>query len=102
MSPSKRRQRRTRGRATGGHEGGAGPALPALPEWRWRTFPVFMAFSFGGFLGMYLGYFAAEIQSAWYTTAVFVVFATMVGFGLSRMGTRWLMRRGTIRPRPRR
>lgn len=101
MSPSKRRQRRTRARS-GGAEGGSQPVIASLPEWKWRTFPVFMAFSFGGFLGMYLGFFAAEIGSAWYTTIIFVFFATMVGFGLSRLGTRWLMQRGTIRPRPRR
>ena len=100
MSPSKRRQRRSRAR--GGTESGTAPVRPPLPEWRWRTFPVFMAFSFGGFLGMYLGYFAAEIQNTWYTTAIFVFFATMLGFGLSRLGTRWLMQRGKIRPRPRR
>lgn len=103
MSSSKRRLRRERARArSAGEEAPPAAPAPALPEWKWRTFPVFLAFSFGGFLGMYLGWFAAQLENTWYTTVVFVFFATMLGFGLSRFGTRWLMKRGKIKPRSRR
>ena len=46
------RRRRRRRRRRGGSGGGAPEATetetsPALPDWRWRTFPVFFAFVAG-------------------------------------------------------
>ena len=65
QSPRRRRRRRKRG---GG--GGAAPEAaqanvsPALPDWRWRTFPVFFAFVVG-------------------LLAMALVAGSIIGFGLS-------------------
>ena len=51
--PRRRRRHRRRGRAGGSSaevaEGGASPehTQSALPDWRWLTFPVFVAFAAG-------------------------------------------------------
>ena len=39
-------------------EVGSGPPayVPvAMPAWKWKTFPVYFAFSMGGFIGLYVG-----------------------------------------------
>lgn len=69
-----------------------------LPEWRWRTFPVYFAFALGAFIGLYLGILAAA-GPAWLGTAVFVTVAIMLGLGLSRLTTRWLVTRNWMQRR---
>lgn len=103
MSPSRRRRRRIR---DGGGETQAAtparPSAPALPEWRWRTLPVFAALSFGLFVGIVLGGTPVVAGGGIVGTVVFLIVAGMLGLSVSRLLTRGLMRRGFIKPRVRR
>ncbi len=101
MSPSRRRQRRARG-ARERTEGGAAqqPAAPAIPEWQWRTMPVFIALSFGLFVGLLLG--SGITGGGVSATVIFLIAAGMLGLSVSRLTMRILMRRGIIKPQPRR
>ncbi len=80
-------------------------ALLPLPQWRWRTFPVFFALSFGIFIGVYLGWFAgyiaADTGNQTMTTVVFIIAAIFLGASLSRLTTRFMLSRNWIKPRPR-
>ncbi len=100
MSPARRRRRRARGSGEGAGESQAQAAAPPLPEWQWRTLPVFFALSLGLFLGLYLGLFASNGGLA--MTVIFVVVAGMLGLSISRLFSRFLIRRRIIKPRPRR
>ena len=72
----------------------------ARPVWHWRTFPVFMAFAVGGFLGLYMGLLAyATGGDSVYTMAAFVFWALLLGFGLSRFVSTWMVSRGWSRAR---
>lgn len=109
MSSSRRRSRRRRRAAGSAGEGGtvahtstAERLVRPLPEWRWRTFPVYFAFSLGSFVGLYLGLIVAATGEGWLVTAVFVAVAIMLGLGLSRLTTRWVVSRRWTRPRPKR
>lgn len=75
---------------------------PALPEWKWRTFPVYFGFALGAFIGLYFGVIVAGVDNSTFTTVVFVGFALLLGFGLSRISTRFLINRRWVKPRPRR
>lgn len=71
-----------------------------MPVWRWRTFPVFMAFAVGGFLGLYMGILAgATGGDSTFTLAVFVFWALLLGFGLSRLVSTWMISHGWSRTR---
>lgn len=71
-----------------------------MPAWRWRTFPVYMAFAVGGFLGLYMGLLAgATGGDSVFTMVVFVFWALLLGFGLSRLVSRWMISRGWSRAR---
>ena len=94
---SRRRRRRGRG---GGATTTTGGSPPPLPEWRWRTMPVFTALAFGLFAGMILG--PAITGTGIAGTVTFLIVAGMLGYAVSRLLTRLLMRRGVIRPRARR
>lgn len=75
----------------------------SLPEWRWRTFPVYFAFSLGAFIAAYVGVLAgiAEEKSGNETPVLvlFVSVALLLGFGMSRITTRWLLTRRFSRAR---
>ena len=75
---------------------------PPMPEWKWKTFPVYFAFSIGGFIGLYFGVIVAGVDNSTFTTVVFIGFALLLGFGLSRISTRFLISRRWVKPRPRR
>ena len=67
-----------------------------MPQWKWRTFPVYFAFAIGGFLGMYSGIIIAQANDA--TQAIgFAFWAIILGFGLSRFTSMWLLSRGWTR-----
>lgn len=83
------------------HQTAAERVLRPLPDWKWRTFPVYFAFALGAFVGLYLGLIAAA-GPAWLGTAVFVTVAIMLGLGLSRLTTRWLVTRDWMRRREKR
>ena len=72
-----------------------------MPAWKWRTFPVYFGFSMGGFIGLYLGVIVAGVDNSKFTTVVFVAFALLLGFGLSRVSTRFLISRQWVKPRVR-
>ena len=81
------------------------PSPPPLPEWKWRTFPVYFAFSFALFVGIYVGLLTAAVSDAGNSGIALIVAgipAIMLGLGLSRMVTRFFMRRGIVKPRPKR
>ena len=78
-------------------EGGHSAVAIQQSEWEWRTFPVFFAFAMGGFLSLIAGIVGGPLG----LTVVFALFGGMVGFGVSRIGSRELVKRGIIKPRPR-
>ncbi|MDE2933586.1 MAG: hypothetical protein F4Y97_02065 [Dehalococcoidia bacterium] len=102
MSPSRRRRRRIREPSEGGSDatGKKQQAPPPLPEWKWRTMPVFIALSAGLFVGLYLGMVATGTGIA--ATVIFLVVAGMLGISVSRYVMRLLMQRGIIKPQARR
>ncbi|MEO6397174.1 MAG: hypothetical protein ABIP13_01785 [Tepidiformaceae bacterium] len=71
-----------------------------MPPWKWKTFPVYFAFSVGGFVGLYFGVIVQSVGNSALTYAVFVTFALLLGFGLSRLTTRFLLSRNIVKPRP--
>ncbi|MCZ2109262.1 MAG: hypothetical protein LC118_06820 [Dehalococcoidia bacterium] len=98
MTTTKKRGVRRRG-------GGAGSVPPSveqrtasrLPVWRWRTFPVYFAFSLGAFLGVYLGFIAGYIQGhddkSTMGYVLFISVALLMGFAFARLTTRYLLTR---------
>ena len=81
--------------------GGAPGYVPvAMPAWTWKTFPVYFAFAVGGFIGLYTGVLVEWKNNPALTYAVFVAFALLLGFGLSRLTTRFLISRNFVKPRP--
>ena len=102
MSPSRRRRRRIRGSSEGGGETVTKQqaAPPPLPEWKWRTMPVFIALSAGLFVGLYLGMVATGTGIA--ATVIFLIVAGMLGISVSRYVMRLLMQRGIIKPQAKR
>ena len=110
MSPARRRGKRER---TG--QAGPGPAHAATPAegqrsaamptpWKWRTFPVFFAFALGLFIGVYAGFIAGVLKDENDTVSlvVFVIAALFLGFGFSRLTTRFMIERRWVKPRTRR
>jgi len=75
----------------------------AQPQWKWKTFPVYFAASLALFVGVYVGFLAGYLQfeedNATVGTAVFIVSAIFLGFGFSRLTTRFLLSRQWIKPR---
>ena len=101
----KRRTQRARAREAG-ETRAAAPTIPRpvfepkpLPDWRWKTFPVFFALAAGGFIGLYAGIVVQAANNAAISTLVFVAFALPLGFGFSRLSTRWLLSRRLVRAR---
>ena len=107
MSTARRRAKRAsvgggRPPQVGAPVGGGAPAyVPvAMPAWKWKTFPVYFAFAVGGFIGLYAGVVVQATENSALTYAVFVAFALLLGFGLSRLTTRFLISRNFVKPRP--
>ena len=98
MSGTKRRQRKQRARVRDAEISGETLPPEPQPEWAWRSFPVFFAFSAGGFLSLIL----AVVSGSLGLTVIFAVFGGMLGFSLSRLGTRVMVNRGIFRPRGKR
>lgn len=65
-----------------------------MPKWQWRTFPVYFAFAIGGFLGLYMGIIAGATNNGAVTAVFFGLWAVLLGFGLSRLTSTWLLSRG--------
>lgn len=72
-----------------------------MPEWKWKTFPVYFALTLGLFIGLYAGIIVQGVNDSTFTTLVFVLFALLLGFGISRISTRFLISRQWIKPRTR-
>jgi hypothetical protein len=72
-------------------------AAVTMPRWNWRTFPVYFAFAIGGFLGLYMGIIAGATGNGALTAVVFGIWAVLLGFGLSRLTSTWLLSRGWAR-----
>lgn len=81
------------------------PVLTPMPNWHWRTFPVYFALSAGLMVGVYFGWIAGYVASnngnQTPTTVTFIVAALLFGFALSRFTTRWVISRRWIRARSR-
>lgn len=104
MTPPRRRSRRSRGAG----QQAAGDGVATQPggtqhrqrgaNWTWRTFPVYFGFSLGIFIGLYLGLWAAWLEREGNDVlylGIFVTVAIMLGLGLSRLTTNWLVKRRT-------
>ncbi len=63
-----------------------------MPDWKWKTFPVYFAFAVGGFLGMYTGVLGSANDGD-YFTFIAIFWAVLLGFGFSRFSTRWIVSR---------
>lgn len=107
MTATRRRSRRERN--PGVMPPRAAPSLPPslapLPAWKWRTFPVYFAFSLALFIGVYVGMLAYAANDAGNSNVSLLVAgvpAVMLGLGFSRMMLRLMMTRGVIKPRPKR
>ena len=74
---------------------GGGKEAKPLAEWRWRTFPVYFAFSLGAFIAAYLGVAAGSVEHRTQVPVLilFITVALLLGFGFSRLTTRWLLTR---------
>lgn len=102
MSAARRRKRRARDASSDGTQVAERASQPA-PEpsqqgtgWKWRTFPVYFAFALGAFIGLYLGLIASALDregEQWLSTGIFIAIAIMLGLGLSRLTTKWLVTR---------
>ncbi len=108
MTTTRKRSRRERP-APGASAARPTPAVQAalapLPAWKWRTFPVYFAFSLALFIGVYVGLLAAAATDAGNSSVSLVVAgvpAVMLGLGFSRMMLRLMMTRGIIKPRAKR
>jgi hypothetical protein len=77
-----------------------GRSIP-MPDWKWKTFPVYFAFAIGGFIGMYTGVVAGAAESNNYFTIIAIFWAVLLGFGFSRFTTRWIVSRQWARRRSR-
>ena len=98
------RRKRTPSSATPSIQQSTTPAVTGMqplpmPVWRWRTFPVYFAFSVGGFLGLYMGLIAGATSNSTVTMVAFVFWAILLGFGFSRFTSRWMMSKGWARQR---
>lgn len=98
------RKRRPRSGGSPGAPSGVPSAAPiqaqqdaAMPKWNWRTFPVYFAFAIGGFVGLYMGLIAGATNNGALTAVVFGIWAILLGFGLSRFTSVWLLSRGWSR-----
>ncbi|MBE7519874.1 MAG: hypothetical protein HS107_11590 [Thermoflexaceae bacterium] len=110
MTSTRKRPRRDRGATSPGPVQASSPAQASPPlkpfaEWRWRTFPVYFAFSLALFIGVYVGLLAAAANDAGNGSISLVLAglpAIMLGLGLSRIVVRVMMTRGVVRPRAKR
>lgn len=111
MSATKRRSRRQRPTTTSPVTGAQpaavserddrGMVLP-LPEWKWRTFPVYFALTLGLMVGVWAGSAAgvnAEDGDDQPLMILFIVSALLFGFALSRLTTRLMLSKQWIKPR---
>lgn len=64
-----------------------------MPKWEWRTFPVYFAFSLGGFIGLYMGLIAGATGNSTVSFVAFTIWAILLGFAFSRITSRWMMSR---------
>ena len=108
MSTTKRRQRR----AAQQHAAAVQPttastataeganARPPLPEWKWKTFPVYFAFWAAALIFLELGIIAGDTGQSTFTTVVTVVVALFLGFGVARLTTTWLRQHDWVKARP--
>ncbi len=109
---SRKRRNRARGGSIQQETAADAPAVreddqrPALPSWKWRTFPVYFALTLGAFIGAYAGYLTGYVHgnsgNALPSTIMFGVVAVLLGFGVARVGVRGLMGWGVIKPTPKR
>lgn len=63
---------------------------------------MYFAFSLGAFIGVYAGVLSAWLSDegeSWMATSVFIVVAALLGLGLSRITSRWLVSRRFARAR---
>jgi hypothetical protein len=54
---------------------------------------VYFAFALGGFVGLYMGLIAGATDNSNVQLVVFMVWAILLGFGFSRLTSRWMISR---------
>jgi predicted lipid-binding transport protein (Tim44 family) len=102
VTATRKRPRRTPAAARPQAPAVAAPTPRPLPEWKWKTFPVYLGTTLGLFIGLYVGIVVQALGDSTLTTLTFVLFAMLLGFGLSRLTTRFMISRNWVRQRSRR
>lgn len=108
MSPAQRKERRRPGRNRGAklserQEEQVIHAAQPMPDWKWRTFPVFAALSLGLFIGVLFGSAAGAAANAGNDIGLLIawgVAAILVGIAFSRLTTRWMISKQWVKPKP--
>ena len=76
---------------------------PPVVSWNWRTFPVYFALATGFFVGAYTGYLAGFVSGdSGNETPGLVLFigaALLLGFGLARLTTRFMVTHNWVKPK---
>jgi hypothetical protein len=55
---------------------------------------VYFMFSVGGFVGLYMGLVAGATGNANLSMVFFATWAVLLGFGISRLTSQWMVSRG--------
>lgn len=101
MSPARKRTRRSPATRPPAAPGPA-PVPTPLAEWKWKTFPVYLGTTLGLFIGLYVGIIVQASGNNTFGLLTFILFAMLLGFGLSRLTTRFMVSRNWVRQRSRR
>lgn len=73
-----------------------------MPEWRWRTFPVFFVAAIALFVGVWLGAIVGASGNSTAYTVVFLIVTLPLSLGMARLWSRFMINRGWIKPRAKR
>jgi hypothetical protein len=103
MSTAKRRSRRAQQHqvaAQAAPSAAPGPvhAPPPVPQYKWKTFPVYFAFWLGALIFLWLGIIAGATGNTTFSTVVQVVVALFLGFGMARLVTTWMREHNWVKP----
>lgn len=101
MTATKRRGRRQRTAGAGTPPATPQPLAPGyqpppLPSWKWKTLPVYLALTGGIFLGFNGGLAVGASGNSTLALGTSLGVAVLLGFGLSRVTTKWMVSRNWV------